>query len=217
MENSGSPGRYTAAVIVAHPDDETLWAGGTVLLHPDWRWTVISLCRASDPDRAPKFRRALRELGADGNIGDMDDSPTQPPLHTRQVQHSIMALLSGTHFDTVITHSPCGEYTRHLRHEETAKAVAALRQAGKLTCDELWMFAYEDGKKKYLPRAVASAHLLTTLPEDVYHKKHRIITGIYGFSEDSWEARTTPAVEAFWRFRTTKDYDAWMLEKRGRT
>jgi LmbE family N-acetylglucosaminyl deacetylase len=25
------------AIIVAHPDDETLWAGGTILNHPYWR------------------------------------------------------------------------------------------------------------------------------------------------------------------------------------
>ena len=28
------------AVIVAHPDDETLWAGGTMLMHPDCQSTV---------------------------------------------------------------------------------------------------------------------------------------------------------------------------------
>ena len=56
-----------AAVIVAHPDDETLWCGGTILLHPDWAWEVVSLCRASDPDRAPKFGRALDALGACGH------------------------------------------------------------------------------------------------------------------------------------------------------
>jgi LmbE family N-acetylglucosaminyl deacetylase len=32
-------GRY--AVIVAHPDDEVLWAGGLMLMHPDSNWTVI--------------------------------------------------------------------------------------------------------------------------------------------------------------------------------
>ena len=39
------------AVIVAHPDDETLWAGGTILSHPSWQWFIVCLCRGSDKDR----------------------------------------------------------------------------------------------------------------------------------------------------------------------
>ncbi len=44
------------AIIVAHPDDETLWAGGTILSHPAWECFIICLCRGSDADRAPRFR-----------------------------------------------------------------------------------------------------------------------------------------------------------------
>ena len=36
------------AVIVAHPCDETLWAGGTILSQPAWNWFIATLCRASD-------------------------------------------------------------------------------------------------------------------------------------------------------------------------
>jgi hypothetical protein len=35
-----------AAIIVAHPDDETIWSGGLILKKPEWQWTVLSLCRA---------------------------------------------------------------------------------------------------------------------------------------------------------------------------
>ena len=47
------------AVIVAHPDDETLWAGGTILSHPANNWFVVSLCRASDKDRSTRFYNTL--------------------------------------------------------------------------------------------------------------------------------------------------------------
>ena len=40
----------SVAVIVAHPDDETLWAGGTILNHPSWHWFVACLCRGNDQD-----------------------------------------------------------------------------------------------------------------------------------------------------------------------
>ena len=70
-----------AAVVVAHPDDETLWCGGYILAHPEYDWRIVTLCRASDPDRAPKFRRVLEQLGAVGDMADSDDGPDQVP-HT---------------------------------------------------------------------------------------------------------------------------------------
>ena len=48
------------ALIVAHPDDETLWAGGTILSHPSWKWFIVCLCRKSDKKRATKFYKVLQ-------------------------------------------------------------------------------------------------------------------------------------------------------------
>jgi LmbE family N-acetylglucosaminyl deacetylase len=190
------------AVIVAHPDDETLWAGGLMLMHPKVKWTVVTLCRKSDPDRAPKFFKALEKFGAEGFMADLDDGPEQTPLDSNEVQKTIAELLPSNRFDLVITHSLDGEYTRHLRHEETAKAVVALWKSGRVLADELWTFAYEDDNRKYLPRAIKDADLLVGLNEEIWRKKYDIITGIYGFNKDSFEAKTTPREEAFWCFKT---------------
>ena len=59
----------TVAVIVAHPDDETLWAGGTILSHPSWNWFIVCLCRGSDKERAPRFHNALKILKSEGDYG----------------------------------------------------------------------------------------------------------------------------------------------------
>ena len=67
------------AVIVAHPDDEVLWCGGLLLSHPGWTAFVACLTRGRDPDRAPRFRRVLERLGAQGAMGDLDDEPEQEP------------------------------------------------------------------------------------------------------------------------------------------
>jgi LmbE family N-acetylglucosaminyl deacetylase len=192
------------AVIVAHPDDETLWAGGLMLMHPEVKWTVVTICRKSDADRAPKFFKALEEFSARGFLGDLDDGPEQNALDNGEVQRTIMELLPFEEFELVITHSTAGEYTRHLRHEETAKAVIGLWKAGKLKAEQVWSFAYEDGGQKYLPRAERSADLQIELPKRIWQRKYDIITRIYGFSEDSFEARTTPRWEAFRRFKTAR-------------
>ncbi len=104
----------TVAVIVAHPDDETLWAGGTILSHPECEWYIVSLCRGNDKDRAPKFYQALKILKAKGTMGDLDDGPEQIPLNEEEVENAILDLLPAKHFDLIISHNPSGEYTRHI-------------------------------------------------------------------------------------------------------
>jgi len=194
-------GFYDAVVVVAHPDDETLWAGGIMLMHPETRWTIVALCRKSDPDRSQRFEQAIKYFNAKGAMGDLDDSAEQRPLPERKVQEAILTLLPLGKFDLVITHSLWGEYTRHLRHEETAKAVLALREKGALSAREIWMFAYEDGGGKYLPRAVKTADQFTKLSDGIWQTKYEIITKVYGFASESFEAKTTPREEAFWYFK----------------
>ena len=86
------------AIIVAHPDDETLWAGGLMLLHPQTRWTVITLCRKGDPDRAVKFQRVMEHLGAKGIMGDLDDGPEQKPLAEKEIRKTIQKMNGGLVF-----------------------------------------------------------------------------------------------------------------------
>ena len=189
------------AVVVAHPDDETLWAGGTILLHPESKWTVVTVCRKSDPDRAPKFFKALEVLGATGAMGDLDDGPDQTPLSSRDVQNTILELLPVGRFDLVITHGMWGEYTKHLRHEETGAAVFSLWNSERLSAGNVWRFAYDDGGGKHLPKAKLDADMQMTLTNEIWRRKYEIITDIYGFDAESFEARTTPRQEAFWCFK----------------
>lgn len=201
---------HTTCVIVAHPDDETLWAGGTMLMHPAWTFEVYALCRASDPDRALKFRRALSVFGAVGNMADLDDGTEQRPLSPVEVQQTVLEFVGQRHFDCVITHGPAGEYTRHKRHEEISKAVVSLWNGGKIRSGALWLFAYSDGNGKFLPRAATDSHLMFRMPESVWKEKYRVITDVYGFEPESWEARTTPKIEAFRCFDSPSNLKKWL-------
>jgi LmbE family N-acetylglucosaminyl deacetylase len=182
---------------VAHPDDEVLWAGGLLLGHPQWTTFIITLCRGLDPDRAPKFRRVLERLGAQGAMGDLDDGPDQTPLADAAVRAAILGLLPERDFDLLLTHGPEGEYTRHRRHEEASRGVEGLWRDRALRAGSLWQFAYEDGGGAHLPRPSADADTKLALPADLWARKYALITEDYGFAADSWEARAVPRVEAF--------------------
>ena len=199
------------AVIVAHPDDETLWVGGTILSHPQWTWFIVCLCRKSDKDRAEKFYRALKIYHAKGAMGDLDDGPEQTPLSDKEVEFAIECLIPPQHFDILISHSPSGEYTRHRRHEETGKAVIHLWHAGKIQGAELWVFAYQDGERAYYPRPIEEAKN-KPIPEHLWNRKYQVITENYGFEPESWEARTTPRTEAFWQFTDSENALNWLNE-----
>jgi LmbE family N-acetylglucosaminyl deacetylase len=187
----------TAAVIVAHPDDETLWCGGFILQRPSWNWFVLSLCRASDVERAARFEQAMKYLGAEGVMADLDDGPMQEPLDISAVRHVIREAIPGRAFDFLLTHGPDGEYTQHRRHQECSQAVTSLWAEGHLKASRLMLFGYDDLNGTRLPQARTDADELYRLDSETLLRKHHIITQLYGFNQASWEARTTPAIEGF--------------------
>ncbi|MEO8657859.1 MAG: PIG-L family deacetylase [Bryobacteraceae bacterium] len=187
-----------AAVIAAHPDDETLWCGGYIITHPEFQWRIVTLCRGGDSDRAPKFLRVLESLGAEGDMASLDDEPEQTPLPPQQLRETITGLLPRTDYDLILTHGPNGEYTQHRRHVECSQAVVDLWRSGHIATDALWMFAYEDGGRAYLPRIRDDAHRRDPLDDVVWLEKRRLLTDLYGFGPESWEVRTTPREEGFY-------------------
>ena len=200
----------TVAIIVAHPDDEILWAGGIILNNPQWQYFITSLCRKNDEDRSAKFYKVIKILNAQGIMGNLDDEPEQKPLNAIQVGQKILDLLPNKHFDLIITHSPFGEYTKHLRHEEAGRAVITLWNKGKIATNKLWAFAYEDGNKNYFPKAIENTPYRETLKKEIWNKKYNLITETYGFEKNSWEAKTTPKTEAFWVFNNPNEANMFL-------
>ena len=200
-------------VVVAHPDDETIWMGGLILRHPGWSWRVLALTRAGDTDRVSRFRRAGRELGAEVSVSDLDDGTVLKPLSRdlREIRDRIGVMLEGAPdarpgvcdtqsaacgFDLIFTHGVRGEYTRHRRHEQVHRAVKNMWASGQLA-GELVFFAYEDGGGAYRPRAAGDARIRVSLTTEEYARKMHIIRNTYGYRRASFEARAAGPVEAF--------------------
>jgi LmbE family N-acetylglucosaminyl deacetylase len=184
-----------AALIVAHPDDETLWAGETILSHPSWDWFIVSLSRGGETDHAQNFLQALQQLGAKGEIRNLDTLDDQSPLNETEVKQTILALLPEHYFDLVISHYAAEKYTEHNRHDETGKAVILLWHSGIISAAEFRAFAFEEGKKSYLPSPIETAGIYKVLTKRIWKEKQSIITEIYGFDLISLEAKITTIAE----------------------
>ena len=102
------------ACVVAHPDDEVLWAGG---LLQTGNWTVIccSVPR-TDPIRAYKFFECCDVLGVKGRL--LPFSEGGPSI---EFPH-LVALEDLSEFDGVLTHNETGEYG-HLHHRQVHRYV----------------------------------------------------------------------------------------------
>ena len=125
-----------ALAIVAHIDDETIWMGGMILKHKDWKWTIYSLCRKNDIDRAPRFVKVCKYYGADHVVTNLEDEKLFP-LRVDDVVDLIKRNLPKKEYDYIFTHGYNGEYG-HVRHREVHRAINKMLRNGELKCKKLF-------------------------------------------------------------------------------
>ena len=189
-------------VIVAHPDDETIWMGGKILKDRESDWTIFSLCRGTDNDRMPKFIKVCRLLNAKCIITDLEDEKLMP-LEIEFVAKKIEDNLPKLDFNNVYTHGINGEYG-HIRHIEVHKAVKKLIDERKIACKKALVFSYVPGnvisnhdKNLKIPVANNNSDITVNLDKKTHMKKLSLINKTYGFTEESFEFMSSGAKEAF--------------------
>jgi len=171
--------KKSALAVVAHPDDETIWMGGTIIKNPQWQWTIFSLCRQEDLDRAPKFKRVCEHYNANPIISNLDDENLKP-IPTEEIINKIKENLPSTNYNYIFTHGENGEYG-HIRHIEVHKAIKSMIENRNLNCDSLYFFSYlpseinslHDPETK-IPIPNESADLITNLSNKEHEEKIRI-------------------------------------------
>ena len=162
------PERTDKLMIVAHPDDETIWGGAHLL---DENWLVVCLTHGSDITRSSEFTEAV---SMSGNTPLMLDYPDKVNLSrddwsqvSDMIEKDICTLLQLKNWQEVATHNPAGEYG-HIHHKLTnALVTQAFSAYGSGT---LYYFGdYYSAKK--LP---ASKNDLTQITKDKLEQKLEI-------------------------------------------
>jgi LmbE family N-acetylglucosaminyl deacetylase len=193
-------------VIVAHPDDETIWMGGTLLkiktkndIKHNVNLTIISLCRKNDRDRAPKFSKVCSMLGVvEYHMSDLDDCEEgyYKEITSQAIIERIFEFtkLNGKKYDRVYTHGENGEY-RHIRHMQVHKAVCEMLDKKLLLAKQVFFFSYEKIGQDCIVNK--NADKLIKLEKPYLKMKKMLIEDVYGFARGGFEEKSCGDVEGF--------------------
>ena len=125
----------TKLMIVAHPDDESIFGGGMLLNEHGWR--VISMTGASDKIRSIEFTNAMKFAGvAEYKLYDFVDSLTIP-FDESSATEIIQQEINAHDYTKIVTHNNVGEYG-HTQHISLHKIVK------QIVKDKLYTFAIGD-------------------------------------------------------------------------
>ena len=119
-------------MVVAHPDDESLW-GGIHLLNDDY---LVICVTCVDKDRIEEFKNVLNITGDDylilgypdkDNNGEIDDWISSYD----NIKLNLEEIVKYKKWDTIITHNPDGEYG-HIHHKLLSKIISDISPKDKL-------------------------------------------------------------------------------------
>ena len=160
----------TNLMIVAHPDDETLWGGAHLM---NEKWFVVCMTNGYFQTRKDEYFKVLDKLGVKGIILDYPDiykgNDGKWKIDSWKyvldgLGTDISKIINYKNWNQIVSHSPTGE-TGHFHHKYVNNAVVTTckNNAGKY--DKLWFFG------KFYQRGAIPDGLPQITPEELTMKE----------------------------------------------
>lgn len=169
-------------MIVAHPDDESLWGGGHLL---DKGYFVVCLTNGNNTVRRSEFYAALKEYGCQGIMFSYPDLERGKRSDWSKSAASTMqdldTILTYKRWDLSATHNPKGEYG-HIQHRMTSQLVTEVYRYRYRGMNRLFYFG-----KYYKWNEIGKVqNSLIPLSESKFKRKTQIINAVYKSQDVKW-------------------------------
>ncbi|MDH6366006.1 MULTISPECIES: PIG-L family deacetylase [unclassified Breznakia] len=132
---------HTSLMIVAHPDDESLFAGEEIRSHP---YFILCITNGDNPTRRAEFMQMLKKTNNNGIILSYPDKVNNRRSDWYYEKESIRKTLSFYtkiyDWKKIVTHNPQGEYG-HQHHIMTSNIVKNITQQQNIK-EKLYCFSY---------------------------------------------------------------------------
>ena len=170
-------------MIVAHPDDESLWGGGHLL---DKGYFVVCLTNGNNTVRRSEFYAALKEYGCQGIMFSYPDlergKRSDWSNYSDIIAKDLNVLLTYKRWDMIATHNPKGEYG-HIQHRMTSKLVTEVYRCNYKGLNRLYYF----GKYYKWNQLSQVENGLISLSKDKLNRKIQIINTVYKSQDVKWD------------------------------
>lgn len=134
-------------MIVAHPDDETLWGGSHLL---DGGYYVVCVTLGYDKERSKEFYHVIEKSGNQGIILNYPDKVwgvRDDWEHVRsKIEEDILNIINAKDWDIIVTHNKNGEYG-HIHHKLTNIIVTRICENENITNKLYYFGKYYRNKK----------------------------------------------------------------------
>lgn len=186
-------------VLVAHPDDETLFFSGLILSEPDTEWTVVSVTDGNGDgrgkERYKEFAKACAALGVKNAFFlNYKDAPNQR-LPIEKARESLKLLIKDEGpFHSIYTHGVLGEYG-HAHHQD----VCFLAHQAFKKHPRIFSVAYNTHPEVTIVLGPKDFEVKTHILWDVYGKEiERFLNFLPATATEGFIRLKTPEVESIY-------------------